>query len=120
MSEVEMTEFSKAQLSATTGLVEFVADRVGEPAWELAIRDGLDSLAREAQRRWPAAQAGEVVDLKAEHLNGAFDGLANSDEVTTFIEHAGYILLNGQDAPLATVTAIRNTIDFLSTRNKGE
>lgn len=120
MSVTDLSRFSEEQRRAALGLIDFLADRLPDPSWELAVRNGLDSLAREAQKLWPAVQSGEAVKLGVEHLHGAFNGLATDAEQLEFIEHAGYILLNGQDGPVATAAPMRNTIDFLVTRHKGE
>lgn len=119
MTVTDLSQFSEDQQRAVLGLIDFMADRIADPMWELGIRNAMDALAQEAQQQWPAVQAGEAVDLGVRHLGGAFAGLATEVEALEFIEHAGYILLNGQDAPLATLPAIRNTIDFLATRTKG-
>lgn len=115
----EITDYTDAEQNACMGLVDFIADRIPLDNWHSAMLSAVDSLAGEAQHIWPL-DVDESVELDTAYLGVEFNRIATDDEAVTFLEHVGYILLNGQDGPLATAVAVRDTINKLATLRTGE
>lgn len=115
----KITDYTQDEQSACIGLVDFIADRIRLENWHSAMLSAVDSLAQEAHKMWPPF-VGQQIKLDTDHLGVEFNEIATEDEKVTFLVPLGYILLNGQDGPLATAVAVRNTINKMATLRTGD
>ena len=119
MTTRELEKHPPEKRNALLQWVNFVADRVPDPTWRKRLYTGLDELAQRAQEVWPRAQQGKKVQLSITDLGPTFAEV-DDFEAWEFVACTGYILLNGEDGPLATASSMRRTIDSLVQRTKGK